>query len=1143
MDLRDHALPVHAAELGEETIATVRRWLGATGAATIPEAEARLSALLKDPDGLSFAVGFVDGVLRPADLKVAGRNLEHLSRAVPSSVRWYSGIGTQLAGGFAPILSAPIVPFMRDRFLKAVGHMLLRLDGRDIDKQLAELSAPGGIRPMVAPIAAQASGRREADRQLADARELLSRADVEAASISLSSVVGSQRLLDLDNEVENAVDRLSPLYEFAHTSSSTKFINLEVQRRGELELTVRVFQKLCELHDALEAGITLPAYLPDSLLALQRIEDWAAMRHAAGKARVVVRLVKGELLGEERADAALHGWPLATFATREETDAQFKRMLDFALTPARCKAVLVIAATHNLFDTAFAWRLARLRGVERGIEHEFMLGIASGQADAVKRDVGGIRLYTPVVQPGQLALAAPYLVRRLHDLADQDNFLSAASELATKERLFTREEERFRASLAEACEPVVPTSRRQDPNHTAGTDFTIPANRDWAAGVLLRARDSLAGEDLVERSRLGGLDDLQALVVRAVRAGDEWGERRGSTRAQVLESVADLLVEWRGLLIEVAVSESGLTLVEADGEVTEAIDLTRRAAENARQLENVENATFVPSRLVVVVSSRSGPIAGVAGAVLAALAAGSAVILKTSPETHRSSAVLVDTLRAGGVPPELVGLVDDEGAIAQRLISHPNVDRVVLAGSRHTAKLFHSWRAELRLLATTGGRNSIIVTPSADLETAVADVVASAFDHAGQADTATSVVILVGSVADSTRFLGRLTDAVASLPAGRPDAAATGLSALARPAFGSVLESLDSLGAGESWLVRPKQLDESGRLWSPGLRDDVQPGSAFTLREGRAPVLGIVRAGSLAEAIEFQNRPGFGLAAGIQTLDSSEISEWLDGAQSGMLYANRPVIVGARSRLPFGGWNRSHLGTGWKSGGPNELFALGEWEPVFVEPGASVTLSGISQSVALLIEAAQPGMNFLEFDRVRAGAQSDERAWRSEFASWRERAGLVVERNVFRYRRVPVTIRLAEGAAPSQLVRVLAAATLTRAVVAVSTAVPLHADLIALFGQANSPVGIAEVVVESDARWHARVQAGGVATTRIRLIGGDPLVLARVLHGQPGIALHAGPVTTSGRIELLPFLREQSISVTAQRHGHPDPAIAALVFD
>lgn len=1154
MDLRDRALPETASDLADEATATVRRWLDAAAGMSTPARETRLSELVASPDGASFAVGFVDGVLRPQDLQVAGRNLDRLSRALPNALHWYSELGAQLAGGFAPLLPAPIVPLARDAFLRSVGHLLLRLDGPELEKQLAGLVAPGGIRPILAPLAATASGRREADRQVMDARELLSKPGVAGVSISLAAVVGRPRLVDLEGVVGLAIEALSPLVEFA-AAQEDRSIDLDVQRLDELEPTLRVLHELGKRHPALRLGVGLPAYLPESLPAVEALAAWARGRKAAGHPPVTVRVTKGEQLGEERVDALLNGLPAAPFTSRVETGAQFFRMLDQLLKPALAGAVQVVAATHDLFDAAWAWRLARRRRVEGSLEHEFMLGIASAQVAAAKRDLGGIRLYTPVVQPGQLPLAVPYLIRRLRDLCGPDSFLSAPS-IAGDERLFAREDERFRASLESAATVAAPSShRRYDPLRTTSADFTLEATREWASGVLARTRDSAAGEALLARTRLDGSPALLALIESTVAAGREWGQRRGSTRATIVESVAEVLAEWRGLLVEVAVSESGLTIVEADAEVTSAIGLARLAAQNARELDRVTDAVFRPSALTVVVPPRSGPIARPAGAVLAALAAGSSVILKAAPETRRSSAVLLETLVAGGVPEQLLGLVDDEGELARELICHPQVGRVLLEGSRHTAKLFHSWRAELPLQATTGGRNSIIVTPSADLESAVRDIVASAFDHGGQSATATSTVILVGSVGESSRFLGRLRDAVLSHPSGRPGTPGAGISALARPAADRVLEALDVLGSGESWIVRPQQLDENGRLWSPGLRDGVKDGSGFRTRDGRAPVLGIMRAATLAEAIELQNAPGFGLAAGIQALDADELAEWLDTVQAGTLFVNRPVTGGGAGGgsavlLPHRGWNRANIGSGNASGGLDELIALGEWSPIAEAPGVTVSLDGVDGQVARLIDAALPSMAFDEFDRVRIGALSDAAAWRERYSSPLELGGAEgttgvegiagVERNLLRYRPVPVTIRLAEGATPADLVRVLAAATITHAPVAISSAVPLHANLIELFGERDSPVRVAQVLVESEVRWRARAQAGEIATTRIRLIGGDRIVLARVLHGQPGIAVYADPVTASGRVELLPFLLEQSISMTAVRFGHPDPILANL---
>ncbi|MEO6941600.1 MAG: proline dehydrogenase family protein [Terrimesophilobacter sp.] len=1130
MDRRELNVPAVSTGIADEAIATVQRWLSVTDV-MVPPAEVALSKLLEADGGPQFAIDFIDGVLRPEDSAVAAANLERISRAVPSSVRWHSEIGTLLVGGFAPLLPSAIVPLARESFIRSIAHLFVRLDVQDLGKQLTELLRRGGIRPTLNPLTATASGDREAQRQVDDVRELVERSDVDSVSLRLSAVLGRIRHIDLEAEVERAVELLIPLYESAGRSESPTLMVLEVDSFAELEPSLRVFERMLALQPDLDMGISLPAYLPDSLPALRRVIDLARTRRAAGGASATVRFTRGDQLGEERAIAASHGWPAAPFASRAEISGQFLRLLDFSLTPARTSAVRVISATEELFATAFAWRLARSRGVERRLEHEFILGSTSHYTDAVKRDVGGVRLNVPVVHAGQLPLAAAYLVRRIRDLAGIDGGVARAD--------FRDPEELFLDALAASRVKPVATNRTQEAVRSESADFTVAATREWAKGVLERAKNSATGEALLARSVIGNSSELEKLIQDVVSAGASWSERRGSTRATVVESVAEVLAEWRGLLVETEISESGVTMAEADGEVTVAIGLARRAASNARELDSVTDAIVVPPKLVVVVVPRSSPITELAGKVFTALAAGSAVIVKTAPETRRSSAVFIDTLLAGGVPAGLVAVLDDEGDLARELLSDARVDHILHAGSRHTAKLFHSWRAETPLSSTTGGRNSIIVTPNADLESAVSDIVDSALDHAGQAPTAASTVILVGSVGESARFLGRLADAVASVPVAAPGTPGAGLSALARPAGEREIALLDTLEEGETWKVRPRNMDGNGRLWSPGLREGVESGSPFRRLENRAPVLGIVCAHTLGDAIEIQNALGFGLAAGIHSLDALEVETWISQTQAGLLSVNRSMTTELRARVPMEGWNRSVVGIARAEGGQDAALALGRYEPVSRAPGTTVTLDGLSDPVARFIGAAQAGLDFSEFDWIRAGARNDELAWRSVYAT-SEIAQSAVERTIRRYRPLPVTIRLSEGAPVAHLVRVLAAATLSRAAVAVSTPVPLHDGLITLFGESDSPVGVAQVLVESDARWRARVQAGDIATTRIRLIGGEAVILSRVMHGRSGIALHSAPVTTSGRIELLPFLREQAICINTQRFGVPDPILAKL---
>ncbi|MEX1078257.1 MAG: bifunctional proline dehydrogenase/L-glutamate gamma-semialdehyde dehydrogenase [Homoserinimonas sp.] len=1155
-------------ELADETVATVRRWLAETADPAISAGKRdvsaeRLAGVLKDPDGLAFTIGFVDRVVRPTDLRVAGRNLEKVSRRVPRFLPWYLRVVIQIAGGFAPLLPWPIVPIARWVFRGMVSHLVLDATPKHLDKHLSRLRRDGA-RLNLNLLGEAVLGTDEADRRLEKTSELLARDDVDYVSIKVSAVSGKLGMWGYDDTVARVVSRLTPLYEQAAASASAKFINLDMEEFHDLDLTIDVFKALLDQPKLreLEAGIVLQAYLPDALRALQDLTEWATRRRAGGGASIKVRVVKGANLAMERVDAIKHGWPLATVASKQEADTNYKRVLSWAMTPERTDSVRIGVAGHNLFDIAFAWLLAKQRRVESRVDFEMLLGMARAQAEVVKKDVGTILLYTPVVQPSEFNAAIAYLIRRLEENASPENFMSAVFELAGDERMFERESQRFLASLLQVDDVVPASNRVQDrmkdslPGivdgrdiffNTPDTDPSIAANRAWARQLLERARHSTLGAETIAASSIADTEAVQALFTATVQAGEVWGAQGVNARAEALHEAGDVLAAYRGRLIEVLVSECGLTISEADIEASGAVDFAHYYAEQARELESVENALFVPSRLTVVVPAAAAAVSGVTGSVLGALAAGSGVIVKPDPLAPRSAAVVAEALWEAGVPRALLALAGTEDPeLIEKLVTHPNVDRVLLGGSRETVRRLRAVRPDLDLHAEVGGSNAIIVTPSADTDLAVADIVKSAYFHSGQATLASSLIILVGSMGKSEQFRRQLTDAVRSLKPGLSQEPTTSVGPIIRPPAGSTLRALTTLDEGESWWVEPKPVDPAagtaGVLWSPGVRDGVAPGSAFHLSAPSAPVLGIMRVDTLGEAIDLQNDTDFGLAAGIHSLDPAEIATWIDSVESGNLFVNRPTTGTLVQRQPVGGWKASQVGPGGKAGGPDFLLTLGDWEPIFADPQSSVKVSGVGDAVLTVVEAAQPSLEFLEFDRIRAGAVSDQCAWDSIYSRSTDLAGLGVERNVLRYLPVPVTVRLAEGQPLAQLIRVIAAATRSGAPIAVSSAVPLPAGLIALFGREYSPTTAVSVVVESDLRWHARVLQGDLATDRIRLIGSREARHALAVESEryPEITVFAGPVTTSGRLELLPFLREQVVSMTAHRYGNTDPQMDSI---
>ncbi|QCR20584.1 1-pyrroline-5-carboxylate dehydrogenase [Agrococcus sp. SGAir0287] len=1179
-------------ELAQAAIHRVRGWLAREGdrPRRRDRSAERLAGLLADERGLDFAIGFVDRVVRPEDPAVSARAFDRLSRELPDFLDWYLKLGVTMGGGFGVLAPGAVIPIAKRAMRSLVSHLVLDATPERLTKSFARLRADG-TRLNVNLLGEAVLGEQEAEQRLRGTIELLQRDDVDYVSIKVSSMAPQLQPWAFDETVASVVERLLPLYRMAATKQGPNgpapaFINLDMEEYRDLDLTIAVFQRILEQPElrGLHAGIVLQAYLPDALGALDRLTAWAQQRVDAGGAPIKVRVVKGANLAMERVDAAVHGWPLTVLPSKAATDANYKRVLLAALTPERTRAVRIGVAGHNLFDLAFAVEVAQRTGTIRAIDVEMLLGMAAEHIDAIRGDVPEVLLYTPVVRPREFDAAVAYLVRRLEENGSGDNFMSGMFELGTDLEVFTRERDRFLASVAilhdEGMDAPAP-NRRQDRggdlavavgpvpedgfDNEPDTDPSLAPNRAWARQVLERAASSTLGERTLELNRIEDVPTLERRIQKAVEASAAWSAQGAEARARILRDAAVTLGAYRGRLLEVMASETGKTIAEGDPEVSEAIDFARYYADQAIRLEQTEDARPVPVALTVVTPPWNFPVAIPCGGITAALATGSSVIVKPAPQARRSAAVLLEALWEAGVPRDVLVLCDMvEGEVSKHLVAHPAVGRLILTGSSETAALFSSWRPDLPLLAETSGKNGIVVTPSADLDLAVGDLVRSAFGHAGQKCSAASLGILVGSVATSERFRRQLVDAVQTLRVGSPMDPRTHVGPVIEPAQGRLLTALTTLGEGESWLVEPRQLDAEGRLWSPGVRVGVQPGSFTHRTELFGPHLSLIGVRTLDEAIEVQNGTDFGLTAGIHSLDVDEVDEWLRRVQAGNLYVNRGITGAIVRRQPFGGWRLSQVGPGAKAGGPSYLSTLVDWEPVFQPPRANVKLAGLHPRVSNLIESATPQLDFLEFDRIRAGANSDQRAWEAELGLSLDVSSLGVERNVLRHRPTQTLVRLADDGTMGQLVRVLAAAARARATVRISSSQPLPPGLERLVTAPAPALRVEEIVVEPDAAFHERLRSGaavapvappaldergrevddglvrsGEPTRRIRLCGTDA-GLRPLLAGNPTIAVYDAPITVEGRLELMPFLREQAVSITAHRFGNPDEAFATL---
>lgn len=1148
------------ADVAEDVIALVRRWLTEASSYPVDAAAARLAGVLKDPNGLDFTVGFVDGVIRPEDLRVAAANLKQLAPKVPSFLPWYMRKAVGLGGVMAPVLPQVVVPIARKVLREMVGHLIIDASEAKLGGAIKKIKREG-VNLNVNLLGEAILGEGEAARRLEGTTTLLARDDVDYVSIKVSSTVAPHNHWAFDEAVEHIVEKLSPLYELAARSPKKKFINLDMEEYKDLELTIAVFTQILskpEFKD-LPAGIVLQAYLPDALSAMIELQEFTAARVADGGAPIKVRVVKGANLPMETMEADIHGWPLATWHTKQDSDTSYKSVLEYALRPEHVKNVRIGVAGHNLFDVALAWLLAKARNVTDGIEFEMLLGMATGQAEAVRREVGSLLLYTPVVHPQEFDVAIAYLIRRLEEGASQDNFMSAVFELSKNEQLFEREKNRFLASL-EALTNKVPAPHRiqnrqvQDPElaariegfadgsteffNTPDTDPDLMQNRTWGREILAKMEASPLGKDLVKANTINAAGELDEAIAMGVDASQAWQAMGSAQRAEILHRAGLLFEERRATLLEVLGSECGKTIDQGDVEISEAIDFAHYYSKLGRELDEVDGAKYVPSKLTVVTPPWNFPMAIPAGSTLSALAAGSAVIIKPATQAARVGSVMVQCLWDAGVPKDVLQLVFvGDRTLGQQLVSDERVDRLILTGGYETAELFRSFRKDLPLLAETSGKNAIIVTPHADLDLAARDVVQSAFGHAGQKCSAASLVVLVGTVADSRRFNNQLIDAVKSLKVGYPWNPESQMGPLIGEPGEKLKRGLTTLGEGERWAIEPKQLDDSGKLYSPGVRYGVQRGSEYHKTEYFGPILGVMTAATLEEAVEIVNEVDYGLTSGLHSLDRGEMAYWLDNIQAGNVYVNRGITGAIVQRQPFGGWKKSAIGAGTKAGGPNYLIGMGSWVDAPVKD-----IAALSRFDERMLGAAQ--LDESQAQWLTSALGSDKFWWNTEFNQAKDRSGLISERNVFRYCSVDVTVRFEQetsGHGLAEALRVVAAGVTAGSRVRLSLDAELPRELRTLLAE-NSVTVVRESADQFAA--HATklaAKTGPDSAARIRLIGGSVKAVAEATDGKPDVAIYASPVTAAGRVELLPFLHEQAVSITAHRFGTPNHLSDGLV--
>ena len=732
---------------------------------------------------------------------------------------------------------------------------------------------------------------------------------------------------------------------------------IDAEEAERLELSLDIIEELVADDDLFRRpdgsrwegfGLAIQAYQKRGVAVC----DWAgklARRHGR---KLFVRLVKGAYWDSEVKLAQVGGYSdYPVFTRKVATDVSYlacaARLFEHSdvLRPA--------FATHN------AYTIAAIKALSEGRAFEFqrLHGMGEEVYQALRRVEGNnptpVRIYAPV--GGHKELLA-YLVRRLLENGANTSFVNRMGDADIPAEELVGDPVAELAALSPRRNPAIPLpsaifgSRK----NSAGVDLSDPlvrgplleelralAGRQWSAeptfpsastGAAVNVTAPHDPSHIVGTRRDATSEEVEAAFNRAAAIQPGWDALGGEARALLLEEAANLFEAHSAEFLSLCQREAGKTLMDAVLELREAVDFLRYYAQGARQQfaapmilpgpTGEENSLTLHGRGVfATISPWNFPLAIFIGMAAAALAAGNSVIAKPAEQTPLIAGLAVKLCHEAGIPPEALQLLPGAGSVGQMITADPRLAGAAFTGSTDTARAINRALANrdgpiATLIAETGGQNAMIVDSSALPEQVVRDVLASAFQSAGQRCSALRVLYLQEDIAGPV--LEMICGGFAALTVGDPADLTTDVGPVIDAEAKALLEAhiADCTARGFA-VTRLPGTPTKGHFVAPTI---IELGSISELaRENFGPVLHVVRfkAGELEQVVDAINATGYGLTLGLHSRIAETRRFVQSRAKVGNFYVNRNQIGAVVESQPFGGEGLS--GTGPKAGGPHYL--------------------------------------------------------------------------------------------------------------------------------------------------------------------------------------------------------------------------------
>lgn len=1073
-------------------------------------------------------------------------------------------------GKLAPNMS---VPFFISHLRKDTETMVLDEEKSRLDAHIIKREGQN-ITLNVNLIGEEVLGEAESLYRVHKYEDALKSEHIKYISIKITTIFSQINIVDFEYSKAEVVKRLDGLYaiaqEYEKNHGVQKFINLDMEEYRDLELTVAAFMESVAKFD-IHAGIVLQAYVPDSLIYLQKLHAFSKERVKSGKPPIKIRFVKGANMESEETIASQRGWTLPTFSKKMDTDSNYNKMLNFVLEDDNYKYIKIGIASHNLFEIAYAYTKIYDKGAQDSFTFEMLEGM-SLQASFELSQMHKLILYAPVCNQEHFNNAIAYLVRRLDENTSEDNFMRYFFNLKVGSKNWEIQKQLFLDSLENISK--IDNSTRRTQNRLApqkgrstydhkeftnepDTDFILPPNREWAKNIKEKYQNlpvmeiyPIAGDkihnsemktmevmDKIENKKIASihLANQEAIgnILEVAKADKSGFSKMDHTKIhEILANVAQKLREKRGDLIGIAALEVGKTYAETDAEVSEAIDFLEFYPYSLRTLKEQNPKThFTPKGIGVVIAPWNFPIGISAGTIAAPLAAGNRVIYKPSSLSSVTGYMLCECFWEAGVPRDALIYLPAKGSdISKYLLGDKSIGFSVLTGGEDTAYRMLEANPSLLLCAETGGKNATIVTKMADRDQAIKNIIHSAFSNSGQKCSATSLLILEEEVYNDQNFKKTLIDATESMAVGDPFVLKNKIGTLADKINDKVQKAIDSKEEYEEWAIKPSFENNNPYLMKPAIKYGTREGDYTHKTELFVPILSVMCAKNLEHAISIVNSTGYGLTSGLESLDEREWDYYIENIEAGNIYINKSTTGAIVLRQPFGGVKKSAIGFGRKVGIFNYITQFMDIAQDDVDN--NLLDCELSDKIEQFINNSElNNQQKTALEMIKNMAKSYAYHNKNEFETKKDYVNIRGEDNLFSYTKVKsIGYRVSPSDTLRDIFGVIIASHICKIPLTISIANREANPYFSFLEQSLAKMGLnTQICYESDKEFGEKISQFG----RVRYFGevdkSNPIYQA---SSNNAIVMATSKPVLNGRFELLYYHLEKSVSISYHRYGN-----------